>query len=45
METGIVTEFYYSNSDNQIRGISVRVKRSGQTIKLHPLKIIEEEER
>ena len=44
--TGVVTELYYSNSDNQIRGLD----RSGQTInrpinKLYPLKIIEEKER
>ena len=47
--TGVVTELYYSNSDNQIRGASARVNRSGQTIKrpinkLYPLEIIEEKE-
>ena len=44
--TGVVTELYYSNSDNQIRGLDW----SGETInrpinKLYPLKIIEEKER
>ena len=47
--TGVVTELYCSNSDNQIRGASVRVKRWGQTIKrpinkLSPLEKIGEEE-
>ena len=28
--TGFVTELYYSNSDNQIQGASVRLNRSGQ---------------
>ena len=45
--TGFVTELYNSNSDNQIQGASVRLNRSGQTIKqpinkLYPLVIIEE---
>ena len=31
--TGVVTELYYSNLNNQIRGTSVRLNRSGQTIK------------
>ena len=31
--TGVVTELYYSNFDNQIREASVRLNRSGQTIK------------
>ena len=44
-----MTELYYSNSDNQIRGASVRLNRSGQTIKQpinkpYPLEIIEEKE-
>ena len=47
--TVVVTELYCSISDNQIKGASVRVKRSGQTIKrpiskLCPLEIIGEEE-
>ena len=47
--TGVVTELYYSNSDNQIRGASVRLNRSRQTIKVtnkqaYPLEIIEEKE-
>ena len=46
-KTSIVTELYYSNSNNQIWGISIRVNRSGQTIKqpinkLYLLKITEE---
>ena len=46
---GAVTELYYSNSDNQIQGASVRLNRSGQTIKrpinkLYPLEITEEKE-
>ena len=44
-----MTELYYSNSDNHIRGASVRLNRSGQTIKQpinkpYPLEIIEEKE-
>ena len=47
--TGVVTELYYSNLNNQIRGASVRLNRSEQTIKrsinkLYPLEIIEEKE-
>ena len=47
--TGAVTELYYSNSDNQIRGASVRLNRSGQTIKwpinkFYPLEVIEKKE-
>ena len=44
-----MTELYYSNLDNQIRGASVRLTRSGQTIKrpinkFYLLEIIEENE-
>ena len=44
-----MTELYCSNLDNQIRGASVRLTRSGQTIKrpinkFYPLEIIEENE-
>ena len=47
--TGVVTELCYSNSDNQIRGASVRLNRSGKTSKrpinkLFLLEIIEEKE-
>ena len=31
--TGVVTELYYSNLDNKIRGAPVRLNRLGQTIK------------
>ena len=31
--TDVVTELYYSHSDNQIRRASVKLNRSGQTIK------------
>ena len=48
-KTSIVTELYYSNSNNQIWGISIRVNRSGQTIKqpinkLYLLELTEENE-
>ena len=47
--TDVVTELYYSHSDNQIRRASVKLNRSGQTIKRpinkrYPLKTIEEKE-
>ena len=48
-KTGIVTELYHGNSDNEIRGASLRINRSGQRIKrpikkLYPLKVTEENE-
>ena len=46
-KTGIATELYHGNSDNEIRGASLRINRSGQRIKrsikkLYPLKVTEE---
>ena len=35
--TGVAAEFYHSNLNNRIRGTSVRLNRSGQTIK-RPIK-------
>lgn len=48
-KTGIATELYHGNSDNEIRGASLRINRSGQRIKrsikkLYPLKVKEENE-
>ena len=45
-KTGVVTEICHSNSDNEIRGVSVRINRLGQKIKwpiknLYPLEVIE----
>ena len=45
-KAGAVTELYHSNSDNEIRGASVRMNRLGQKIKrpinnFYPLEVIE----